>query len=205
MYQWYCVDGVEQKAARYPNSGYLSVKDSPDNKQFSLKNFNLSKDDIVGAVAHIRMSQWRLASRRIADYKDDYIYLTEEAKSDYSKITPQFLVFFTQVLGAIDSNNEWAYNNGKIYMKSDDTPQNVTAVCSEHGIYLDADAKRVTIKGLNITKINGNVIDKKSGTRKSANDTLIIENNNISHVAGWGIKIEDFYKRIRAPTCKDAD
>ena len=141
------------------------------------------------------MSSWRLASRRVASYKDDYINLTSEAISDYNDITPQYKVFFTQVIAAIDANEEWAWNNNKIYMKSDSEPQGVSVACSEYGIHLGTEAKRVTIDGLKITKIKGNGIDKESDTRKNADDDLTIKNSTISYVSGWGIALRDFYKQ----------
>jgi hypothetical protein len=189
------MNGEEQKAARYPNSGYLKVEDSPDNSTFSLEEFDGDSLDIKDAVAHIRMSNWRVASRRVASFSDGYINLTEEAKSNSSLITSDFMVFFTQVLGAIDANNEWAWNNGKIYMKSSDEPKNVTVACSEYGIYLDENAKRVTIEGLNISRISGHGITKKFDTRKSADDDLVIRDNNISYVTKRGIYLRDFYKQ----------
>jgi hypothetical protein len=189
------VNGVEKKASRYPNTGYFIVKDSPSKSKFSLENFNMTNDDIKDSIAHIRMNQWRLASRRVKSYEYNYINLVSEAISNANNITPQYKVFFTQVLSAIDSNNEWALNENKIYMKSDNIPENVTVACSEHGIYLDSEAKNITISGLNITKIKGNGITKKIDTRKNTNDNIVIKNNTISYTSGWGIQLRDFYKR----------
>ena len=189
------INGEEKSASRYPNSGYLTVKDSPSKSKFSLENFNMTNADIIDSIAHVRMSQWRLASRRVKSYEGGYLNLESKAISDGKNITPQFKVFFTQVLGAIDTDDEWAWHKNRIYLKSSTEPKNVTVACREHGIYLDAGAKKVTISGLKITKIRGNGIDKKNDTRKSKEDTLIVKNNTISYVSGWGIALRDFYKR----------
>ena len=189
------INGEEKSASRYPNSGYLIVKDSPSKSKFSLENFNMTNADMKDSIAHVRMSQWRLASRRVKSYTDGYINLESKAISDSNNITPQYKVFFTQVVSKIDANDEWAWNNNKIYMKSSSKPKNVTVACSEYGIHLDTGAKRVTLSGLKITKIRGNGIDKKGNTRKSKQDDLTIKNNTISYVSGWGISLEDFYKR----------
>ena len=189
------VNGVEKKASRYPNTGYFIVKDSPSKSKFSLENFNMTNDDIKDSIAHVRMNQWRLASRRVKSYEDSYINLVSEAISNSNNITPQYKVFFTQVLSAINSNNEWAWNENKIYMKSDNIPKHVTVACSEYGIYLDTEAKNITISGLHITKIKGNGITKKIDTRKKTNDNIVIKNNTISYTSGWGIQLRDFYKR----------
>ncbi len=189
------IDGEEKSASRYPKSGYLRVKDSPSKSKFSLENFNMTNTDMIDSIAHIRMSQWKLASRRVKSYEGGYINLESKAISDGKNITPQFKVFFTQVLGAIEVDTEWAWNKNRIYLKSSANPKNVTVSCSEHGIYLDAGAKKVTISGLKITKIRGNGIDKKNDTRKKKGDTLIVKNNTISYVSGWGITLRDFYKR----------
>ena len=189
------INGEEKRASRYPNSGYLRVKNSPSKSKFSLENFNLTNVDIADAIAHVRMSQWRLASRRVKSYKGGYINLESKAISDEKKITPQYKVFFTQVLSAIDADSEWAWHKNRIYMKSSTKPKNVTVACSEYGIHLGAGAKKVTINGLKITKIRGNGIDKKFDTRKSKNDTLVVKNNTISYVSGWGLFLRDFYKR----------
>jgi parallel beta-helix repeat protein len=187
------VDGKEKKASRYPNNGYLIVKNSPSKSKFSLENFNMTNSDIKDSIAHIRMSSWRLASRRVKNYEDNYINLESNASSD-NNITSKYKVFFSQVLGAIDKNEEWAWNANKIYMKSNNIPKNVTVACSEYGIYLDKKAKNVEINGLKITKIKGDGITKKYNTRKNTNDDIIIKNNNISYVSGWGISLQDFYK-----------
>ena len=189
------IDGEEKSASRYPNSGYLTVKDSPSKSKFSLENFNMTNADIIDSIAHIRMSSWRVASRRVKSYEGRYINLESKAISDSKNITPQYKVFFTQVLGAIDSNGEWAWHKNRIYMRSSSRPKNVTVACSEYGIYLDSGAKKVTISGLKITKIRGNGIDKKDDTRKERDDRLVIKNNTISYVSGWGIALRDFYKR----------
>ncbi len=189
------IKGEEKRASRYPNSGYLTVKESPSKSKFSLRNFNMTNEDMKDSVAHIRMSQWRLASRRVKSYAYGYINLESEAISDENTISPQYKVFFTQVVSAIDSNEEWAWNANKIYMKSDAEPQGVSVACSEYGIHLGIKVKKVTIDGLNITKIRGNGIDKVDDTRTGVNDDLIIKNNIISYVSGWGIKVRDFYKR----------
>ncbi len=171
------IDGEEKSASRYPNSGYLTVKDSPSKSKFSLENFNMTNADMIDSIAHIRMSPWRVASRRVKSYEGRYINLESKAISDSKNITPQYKVFFTQVLGAIDSNGEWAWHKNRIYMRSSSRPKNVTVACSEYGIYLDSGAKKVTISGLKITKIRGNGIDKKDDTRKERDDRLVIKNN----------------------------
>ena len=200
------IDGKEEKASRFPKEEkkYFSVrKNIIPNKKFALKDFNINDEKYIkGAVAHVRWNQWSVSSRRVKYFDDGYIDLESKIKfykkkgKEVNGIYPDgYKIFFTQVLGAIDDNGEWAWNNNKIYLKSKNKPENVTVSCSEYGIYLDANAKNIEISGLNITKIKGHGITKKHDTRKSKNDNIIIKDNTISYVTNRGISIRDFYKK----------
>jgi len=191
------IDGVEQKASRYPKSGYLSVKNATSKSRFAISNFSLTNSDIQNAIAHIRMSPWRASSRRVRSYEGGYINLESEVSADGMDIQPGVKLFFTQVLGVIESDNEWAFVDDTIYLKSQNEPENVTVGCSEYGIYLDAGAKNVEIAGFTITRVKGHGITKKEDTRKSASDDLYIHNNIITYVTGRGVVLKDFYDRYR--------
>jgi len=205
------IDGEEQKASRFPKEEkkYFSVRKSIiPNRKFALKDFNINNDKYIkGAIAHVRWNQWSVSSRRVKYYDDGYIDLESKIKfykrdgKEENGIYPDgYKIFFTQVLGAIDENGEWAWNNNKIYLKSQEEPKNVSVSCSEYGIYLDRNAKNIEISGLNITKIDGHGITKKNDTRKAKTDNLIIKNNTISYVTNRAISVRDFYKKdIRLP------
>jgi hypothetical protein len=205
------INGEEQKASRFPKEEkkYFSVRKSIiPNKKFALKDFNIHNDKYIkGAIAHVRWNQWSVSSRRVKYFDDGYIDLESKIKfykkedKEENGIYPDgYKIFFTQVLGAIDDNGEWAWNNNKIYLKSKETPKNVTVACAEYGIYLDKNAKNIEISGLNITKIDGHGITKKNDTRKAKTDNLIIKNNTISYVTNRAISVRDFYKKdLRLP------
>ena len=187
------IDGVEKKASRYPNSGYLTFNDINSNAQFSLENFNLNNEQIKDSMAHIRTSHWRLASKRVESFNGGYINLISSIPGTVSR---DYKIFFTQVIGSITNNNEWAWNNNKIYIKSDQTPENVTVACNEYGIALSDDARKVEISGLNITKIKGDAIrftNIESINRRNCDtrDDYKIINNKISYAIGWGISFSN--------------
>jgi hypothetical protein len=199
------INGEEKKASRFPKEEkkYFSVKKNLiPNRRFSLNDFNVENEKYIkGAVAHVRWNQWSLSSRRVKYFDNGYIDLESKIKfykkkgKEVNGIYPNgFKIFFSQVLGAIDDEGEWAWNKNKIYLKSKSKPKNVTVSCSEYGIYLDSNAKNVEISGLHITKIDGHGITKKQDTRKSKNDNIIIKNNTISYVTNRGIYIRDYYK-----------
>lgn len=182
----------ELRASRYPAHGetgedrYLHISSVQlARSAFSSSEISKPAAYVRGARAHVRTAQWRIGARRVTSQTAAGAVVLEGDVSGYD-MNPDWGLFFTQVVGEIAANGEWASRDGKIYLMSDAVPTGVEAACRDYGVHITSDVTDLTINAFKITRASADGIHIDALTDQG----LTISNNLVSQCVRQGIYVE---------------
>ena len=145
--------------ARYPNSGYLRVKQSLKGSKtgFFDNGLNQPENFWKGATAYVRTNNWTIEYSRVKGFRKGTVLLEQAFNYDIEK---DWGYFFDNKLNLLDTLNEWYYEDsgnrsGKLYIKppSGINPSQafIEASFISIGFYSGNNLRNVIIRDLNIT------------------------------------------------------
>ena len=187
-------NGEELTVSRYPyhassgESRYLHISSADSATAFASDEINgVGADGHFNvAVAHIRINQWSMGAARVASSTaTGGVVLQNAVPGGPPNVGYGF--FFTQVVGAIAANGEWAWRDNELYVMADAVPVGVEASCRDTGIRVNSSVEDVAINGFTIRYAQNDCVRVEA----FANQGVTISNNTLVGCGEKGISVQN--------------
>ncbi|MBL8029315.1 MAG: right-handed parallel beta-helix repeat-containing protein [Fibrobacteres bacterium] len=169
------INGRQLTLARYPNNGYLTIKDTINSTTLTCDELNSA--NWVGGMIHVKTDRWSLISKSITASSSSAKTLTINSAPTYG-LKPQWGFFINNSLAALDTAGEWYqdYTSHKIYVKLEG---NVAPSGIIEGVFYDrgiisGGKSNFTIQDLSISGYRNTCISINSGSN------ITVSRNKIS-------------------------
>ena len=181
--------GVRLKRSRYPNAGWLyptSGDPHDPNKVFFDSSLQGKDGYFVGSTCHIKTAMWQLDQIAVHAYSAGDGKITLESSTRYA-ISPSFGYYFTNVIGEINEEGEWACDAAqkRVYLwPLRASLDNIEGGWRQYGIDTCAGCSYHIVKGLAVKY----AID--DGIRLYKTDHVTIKENTIDY--SYSSAIEEY-------------
>ncbi|WP_176442376.1 right-handed parallel beta-helix repeat-containing protein [Noviherbaspirillum humi] len=187
------LDGEPMELAHWPNraSGWAKASGSAS----SSISAQLPNGDMAGASVVYRPYEWTIESRKVTAYSNGTMTIGTSPSSSYDGYNPSGQVSFyvEGKLWMLDSANEWAYQNGRVYLWTADgaSPEGRAFAAPEKSGIEAGNSQGVTVSGVRIYgAANGINASGATGLKVINSEILNSGDNGIVNLGGSALTVD---------------